>query len=260
MASRSDNSLSIRHNTSVRADPPLIHRAANVWSYQDEESETNSSKAETKYTTKHLIIWTKFWRKWRSQNKMYRYFRLRDKNKVNSDEEEPVYRGWRKAVIASAVLTFVILIINIVFLAAALAKYSIEHGVGLIYHGDCGVVKRWDTILHLVINILGTALLAASSYCMQCLSSPSRSEVDAAHARGMSLDIGIASFTNFLHMRLWKGTLWLILCLSTIPLHLLSVRLVLFELQILISQGGTPRYFQPRAATFSHSCWYAQNS
>ena len=131
------------------------------------------------------------------------------------------FRGWRKAVILAAIVTGVVLLINIILAIVAAVKFTTFGGVGVIYTGDCSLVKRWNTALHLTINVLGTALLAASSFTMQCLSSPTRSELNAAHAKRVSLEIGITSVKNLFYMRPWKGVLWALLCFSTLPLHLL---------------------------------------
>lgn len=47
--------------------------------------------------------------------------------------------------------------------------------------------------LHLVINALSTLLLSATNYAMQCLSSPTRKEVDKPHRHYIWLDIGVLS-------------------------------------------------------------------
>jgi len=124
-------------------------------------------------------------------------------------------------VITAAIVTGFVLLINTTFAILASVKFEVYDGVGTLYSGDCGLVKRWNTALHLLINLLGTALLGASSFTMQCLSSPTRSELDGAHAKRVSLEIGIASVKNLFHMRAWKGILWALLCFSTLPLHLL---------------------------------------
>lgn len=124
---------------------------------------------------------------------------------------------------AAATVTGVVLLINITLAVVFMAKYGTHDGVGVIYVGDCNVVKRWNIALHLLINVLGTCLLAASSFTMQCLSSPTRSETDAAHAKRRPLDIGIVSFKNLFYMSSWKGLLWWGLALSSSPLHLLLV-------------------------------------
>lgn len=121
----------------------------------------------------------------------------------------------------AVVVTAVVLLLNLISTIVICLKYKSDDGVGTLYEGDCGLVKRWDTSLHLLINVLGTALLAASSYTMQCLSSPTRKEVDAAHKNRHSLEIGLLSVKNLFRMRAWKAVSWVLLCLSTVPLHLL---------------------------------------
>ena len=138
----------------------------------------------------------------------------------DSENTKPT-RGWRKAVAAAAVLTGVVLFINLVFLLVGVTRFAPSRGIGTIYTGDCRYVKHWDTILHLLINILATAVLGASNFTMQCLSSPTRSEVDRAHEKKISLDIGLASIKNLFYVDWKKGVLWWALTLSTLPLHLL---------------------------------------
>lgn len=145
-----------------------------------------------------------------------RYFRLHDR-----DDERPSFRGWRKAVVATAIAAGVVLVMNLTFAVVAMAKFSVMDGIGQIYIGDCGVVKRWNTALHLLINVLSTMLLAASSFTLQCLGCPTRSEVDAAHQKRLALDIGLTSFTNLFYIKWWKAWIWLMLCLTTVPFHLL---------------------------------------
>jgi hypothetical protein len=68
---------------------------------------------------------------------------------------------------------------------------------------------------------LSTVLLSGSNYCMQCLSAPSREEVNAAHAKGKWLDIGIPSVHNLKSISMKKVGLWWCLGLSSVPLHLM---------------------------------------
>lgn len=139
----------------------------------------------------------------------------------SQSEDLPHFRGWRKSVVLAATVTGLVLLINVVLAILGAVKSKPSEGVSVIYHGDCGTVERWNTASHVVINFLGTALLAASSFTMQCLTSPTRSEVDAARGKRKSLEIGLLSFTNLFHMQSWKRRVWLLLCLSSIPLHLL---------------------------------------
>ncbi|KAH7310596.1 hypothetical protein B0I35DRAFT_412089 [Stachybotrys elegans] len=72
----------------------------------------------------------------------------------------------------------------------------------------------------LAINIMSTLLLGASNNCAQLLSAPTRQDIDKAHSRGRWLDIGVGSVRNLRYIPVWRGFLWLILLLSSIPLHL----------------------------------------
>ncbi|KAF2867468.1 hypothetical protein BDV95DRAFT_671224 [Massariosphaeria phaeospora] len=54
----------------------------------------------------------------------------------------------------------------------------------VLYDGDCTTTKRLNIAAHLLINVFSTVLLGASNYCMQCMSAPTRAEVDRAHKRG----------------------------------------------------------------------------
>ena len=72
-----------------------------------------------------------------------------------------------------------------------------------------------------MINVLSTALLGASNYTMQCLTSPTRDEIDVAHARHDWLDIGTPSLRHLRKVSWDRIGLWWLLALSSIPLHLL---------------------------------------
>ena len=78
-----------------------------------------------------------------------------------------------------------------------------------------------DLWLHVGLNIFGTALIGASNYNMQCLSFPTRDEIDLAHSRGTWLDIGVPSIRNLRYIPWKRIMLWLLLGVSTLPLHLL---------------------------------------
>ena len=93
----------------------------------------------------------------------------------------------------------------------------------MVFKGDCEVVERKDTYVHLALNLVATVLLASSNYCMQLLSAPSRTELDKAHARQKWLDVGIASVRNLRYLKKKKLILYLVLFCSSIPLHLVWV-------------------------------------
>lgn len=176
-------------------------------------------------------------------------------------DNKPTYRGWRKAVMVATATTGAVALINIILGVVFAKRYPTnDKGLVTLKQGDCEAVKRINTMVHLAINILSTALLGASNYTMQCLGSPTRAEVNAAHLKGKSLYIGVPSIRNFLHMNPLKGVLWLCLCLSTLPLHFLYVGVICFNHCTTINLlnksdsilGGIRPFFQPVQSIWLH--------
>lgn len=95
-----------------------------------------------------------------------------------------------------------------------------EDGVADLIRGDRSKVSRWNTGVHLFINILSTMLLSGSNYTIQVMSSPTRSEIDNAHRNGDWLVIGMLSTRNWKRIAGKRVVLSVILALSSIPLHL----------------------------------------
>ncbi|KAL9034312.1 MAG: hypothetical protein Q9180_005478 [Flavoplaca navasiana] len=129
-------------------------------------------------------------------------------------------RGSHMGVIGCAVATGAVLLINLLVTIWAAAHYGIEDGIGTIQNGGCDFTKTLSLWSHFAINVLSTAMLSASNYCMQCLSAPTRQDIDRAHAQHLWLDIGVRSVRNLLHISRIKALLWVLLALSSIPLHL----------------------------------------
>ncbi|KAL8991876.1 MAG: hypothetical protein Q9169_007572 [Polycauliona sp. 2 TL-2023] len=116
--------------------------------------------------------------------------------------------------------TCLVFLINLIVTIWAAAHYGIENGIGTIYDGSCPSTKKISLWSHLAINVLSTAMLSASNYCMQCLSAPTRPDIDRAHERHIFLNVGVQSVRNLLHISRAKFFLWFLLALSSIPLHL----------------------------------------
>jgi hypothetical protein len=132
------------------------------------------------------------------------------------------YKGWRFGVLAWTISTCLVLAMNISLATWAIARHGWgRKGQTILYEGKCDMVSKLSTVAHLLINAMSTALLCASTYCMQCLSAPTRKELDRAHARQLWLDIGVLSPRNLKAISKSRRVRWLILGLSTIPLHLL---------------------------------------
>jgi len=127
---------------------------------------------------------------------------------------------WRRGILLGCISAFTILALNLVATVAATANSS-RGSNGNIFQGNCNKAAHVNLGLHSLVNVMSTLLLAASNYGMQCLSAPTRSEVDKAHRRRARLDIGVMGFRNTRWVHWGRGWAWFLLGISSMPLHLL---------------------------------------
>ncbi|KAF7192513.1 hypothetical protein HII31_06145, partial [Pseudocercospora fuligena] len=132
-------------------------------------------------------------------------------------------QGWRFGLAIWALASWIVLVLNIsLAIYAAYHHISRKGGILTLYQGSCSVVRKRSMIFALVINIMGTTLLAGSNYTMQCLASPTRDEIDTAHTKGDWLEIGVPSIRNLMGRVSWSRTgACFLLGLCSLPTHLL---------------------------------------
>ncbi len=151
-------------------------------------------------------------------------------------------KGWRIGILNGAGIALFVLCINIGTLVYASTRQNTaidnspnsksddNYGLMLpadaegrktLYSGDCNYVRNLNIGSHLLINILSTLLLAACNYAMQCLSAPTRQDIDQMHAQRRWLDIGVFSMHNLLKIGQNRRILWFLLAVTSLPLHLL---------------------------------------
>lgn len=120
------------------------------------------------------------------------------------------------------IMSFVVLCINIALLVVgAVSHGGYKGGVADLIYGDDLTIARWNTGIHVIINILGSCLLAGSNYTMQAMSSPTRGEIDSVHNEGGWLAVGLLSLRNWKKIARKRVLLALLLGLSSMPLLLL---------------------------------------
>lgn len=129
--------------------------------------------------------------------------------------------SWEFAVIACSVSALTAFLMNASIMFWLLSFPENHAGRRTIFEGNCDKAKTLNTSLHIAISALSTILLGSSSYCMQVLSAPTRAKVDKAHAEQSWLDVGIMSFRNLRQCSWKRKSLWVLLGLSSLPLHLL---------------------------------------
>jgi hypothetical protein len=143
------------------------------------------------------------------------------------------FHGWRMGVLIGSCMSAFVLCGNIIavvvgspdsfrfFGSPASSGYKNPWRLRELMSGSSTVISQWNTAFHILVNAASTILLAASNYTVQVLSASTRSEVDAAHARGQWLDVGVLSFRNLRYLPRKRVALCLLLGFSSIPLHLL---------------------------------------
>ncbi|KAI4941554.1 hypothetical protein J4E91_010730 [Alternaria rosae] len=147
---------------------------------------------------------------------------LDSQEEVDTAKTREERQKWRTSLYMFMGLACAVFIFNASFLAWIVRTGGTNNGLGIIYEASCDMTKKVDIGIHLLVNILSSALLSASNYCMQCLSAPTRPELDEAHGKGHWLDIGIPSLHNVVSSSFakQKKVCWWILALSSFPLHL----------------------------------------
>lgn len=144
---------------------------------------------------------------------------LFDDKSMDSDGAE--LRPWKSRCSTASALVGSVLVIYVIFMIWASQRPGNGTGIRTIFEGECNKVNASNLGLHILINVLGGFVTTASVCAWYLLSSPTRQEIDEAHAMGRSFDIGVLSLRN---LRTFKNrTLFVLLLLSSLPIHLLSV-------------------------------------
>lgn len=128
--------------------------------------------------------------------------------------------GWRKTAVINTSIVGFFVVANFSLLIWSVTKSGFL-GNNVFSQGGCNKISRINTLLHLLLNIASSLIIASSNFFMQVLNSPTRSEVDKAHARQHWLEIGVPSLRNILNVSPYKSLAWALFSLSSVPIHLL---------------------------------------
>ena len=129
--------------------------------------------------------------------------------------------SWRRGAFFASLNAAIVLLINFIVVFYAIGSHGGVKSIIQLSSGSCKRVEDTNKALHWLINGLGTLLLSSSNYCMQCLSAPTRQDIDQAHRNRSYLHIGVHSFQNLGSGGRKKLILWAMLAFSSIPLHLM---------------------------------------
>jgi hypothetical protein len=131
-------------------------------------------------------------------------------------------QGWRFTIFMGSILALVVFLFNLIgtMVIGTKSTASVDKG-RILFDGNCEKVRTLGIFVHLIINVMGTILLSASNFAMQCLSAPTRDEVDMQHAVRKWMDIGVLSVRNIRRIGKRRAIMWAVLGISSLPLHLL---------------------------------------
>ena len=121
-----------------------------------------------------------------------------------------------------ALLALTILVTNFALTVWVTTSYPPDYqGVGTLSFGNCSTIKTINGAVHLALNIVSSLFLGAGNYCMQTLVAPSREDMDRAHSKGVSLDIGVPSVKNLWYINWGRVITWALIGMLASFLHLL---------------------------------------
>jgi len=144
----------------------------------------------------------------------------------SDNEQTSQSAAWKRSLVAGAPACVMVFLINLSITIWSItlpegSQNGTQTGRRILYEGSCSTSSTLSIVLHLIINIFSSILLGASNYGVQCLSAPTRADVNQAHETQVWLDIGILSFRNLRKVSVKRATLWWLLVFSSVPLHLL---------------------------------------
>jgi hypothetical protein len=142
----------------------------------------------------------------------------------NPSQKRQHFKGWRGGILIGIIATSLVLVVNV---SATVLFTTIHKGEDrqrkILFKGSCNRVQQLNLAGHVLIAILNTVLLSASNYSMQCLTAPTRADVDRAHqGHPRSLvEVGVLSFSNLKIIRKGRVFMLAIMGLSSLVLQLL---------------------------------------
>lgn len=136
------------------------------------------------------------------------------------------FSGWRRSGLINTICMFLLTGVMVGILAGSntFSTHDVWDILGdqtgrVVYTGTCNRTRALNIGLHLLINIVSTLVLASSNFFMQVLCAPTRSELDEAHVKRKFLEIGVQSPRNLLRIPFPRSIGWLLLALTSVPLH-----------------------------------------
>lgn len=184
-------------------------------------------------TLKRVVAPAKKTVKWMQLKKLLRNPLQKKSNifdeKTNNSDAADVQQ-WKSRCSIAAILMGTVLAAYVVFIIWASQRSTDRTSIRTILEGSCSTVSATNLGLHVLVNVMGAIVSIASACALYLLSSPTRNEIDEAHAKGNGLDIGVLSLRNLKSFK--KKILFGLLIISSLPIHFLLVYTCMITLSI----------------------------
>ncbi|CAD0106953.1 unnamed protein product, partial [Aureobasidium uvarum] len=103
---------------------------------------------------------------------------------------------WHIIVVINTIFASLLLIVYLAFLIWIYNNLHVEHGVAEVFSGSCFRASQTAASAHFATSAFAVLLFAAGSHAVQLMLSPTRSEVENAHARDRWVHIGVGGLRN----------------------------------------------------------------
>ncbi|KAI8257729.1 hypothetical protein K4K58_003758 [Colletotrichum sp. SAR11_239] len=130
--------------------------------------------------------------------------------------------GWRINTLICAILVWLMTVLLWVLLLTSFSKNHDLSDMPPFYAADCQDTRRVMVVVRLLVGALSTLVIVSSYIFMQLLVSPTREDVDRAHAQRRWMDIGCMSVKNLRFISNGRRVLFVLFGLIWIPFHLLA--------------------------------------
>lgn len=132
--------------------------------------------------------------------------------------------GWHRTAVYLTILITILTTVLVICLLISVLRGQYPRSrfanTTLLFKGNCDKSSRYNTWFHLAINVVSSGVLASSNFFMQVMTAPTRDDVDRAHRRSRSVEIGVQSMRNLISLPRRNVLFWTFFAVSSVPIHL----------------------------------------
>jgi hypothetical protein len=138
---------------------------------------------------------------------------------IDHGQAPPKHPTWRIIVVLNTISVCLALVVYLAFLTWIFTHLQVRYGVAEVFSGSCLQASRVVTYAQIATNAFAILLFAVGTHATQLLLSPTRTEVEYAHARDRWLHIGVGGLRNmkWVHKRRLMKAVVLLMTSGMLP-------------------------------------------